>query len=318
MSELMIFRAGKYPQGDWPKERIQKMVDAYDPEKNAEAPVVIGHQRWSDAIEAQYAHGWVKSLRMDGSGKVYAEIPEFSAEVKHAIAEKKLRYMSAEIFEYDKRDAADPPYLRAVALLGRDTPAIPSARIPSMFSAHGEMVSTVDEKELIAAFTRKVSADEIKSLTFEQAASTQEVDMDELEKLKAEFSAQQQQLSALKSENSALRNAEQKKESEAFFSKLRNEGKLTPAVFERAAALDAKLSDNDRQELRAMFSELETKVDLSGEHCASKGKAPSAGSTTLSARIRAFQKEKGIATFEKAASALHATSPELFNEGGAA
>jgi hypothetical protein len=44
MPELMIFKAGKYPQGDWPKERVQKLVDAYDPDRNIEAPVVIGHR----------------------------------------------------------------------------------------------------------------------------------------------------------------------------------------------------------------------------------------------------------------------------------
>jgi hypothetical protein len=37
MPELMIFKAGKYPQGDWPKERVQKMADAYGPEKNTGA-----------------------------------------------------------------------------------------------------------------------------------------------------------------------------------------------------------------------------------------------------------------------------------------
>jgi hypothetical protein len=33
MPEIMIFRAGKYPQWDWPKERVKKLVEAYDPEK---------------------------------------------------------------------------------------------------------------------------------------------------------------------------------------------------------------------------------------------------------------------------------------------
>jgi hypothetical protein len=121
MPELLIFKAGKYPQGDWSKERVQKMVDAYDPEKWIEAPMVIGHRYYTDTDEGQHSHGWVKGLRMDGAGKVFADIPEFSAEVKKAIAENKLRYRSAEIYEFDKIDPEQPPYLRAVALLGRDT-----------------------------------------------------------------------------------------------------------------------------------------------------------------------------------------------------
>jgi hypothetical protein len=73
MPELMIFRAGNYPQGDWPKERVQKLVDAYDPVKNVEAPVAIGHKFYSQTDADQFAHGWVRSLRMDGAGKVWAE-----------------------------------------------------------------------------------------------------------------------------------------------------------------------------------------------------------------------------------------------------
>lgn len=65
MPEIMVFKAGKYPQGDWGKERVKRMVEAYDPDKNIEAPVVIGH-RWSRTTdEDQYAHGWVKGLHMD-------------------------------------------------------------------------------------------------------------------------------------------------------------------------------------------------------------------------------------------------------------
>jgi hypothetical protein len=33
MPEVMIFKTGKYPQGDFGKEWMQHMVDAYDPEK---------------------------------------------------------------------------------------------------------------------------------------------------------------------------------------------------------------------------------------------------------------------------------------------
>jgi hypothetical protein len=152
MPEIMIFKAGKYPQGDWPKERVQKMVDAYDPVRNIEAPAVIGHRYYANTDESQFAHGWVKSLRMDGSGKVFADIPDFSAESKRAMAENKLRYVSAEIYEFDKVDETQPPYLRAVALLGRDSPQIPTTRLPSLFGLMTSgTVITINEEEHIAA-----------------------------------------------------------------------------------------------------------------------------------------------------------------------
>ena len=160
MPELMIFKAGNYPQGDWPKERVRKMADARGPEKNREAPAVTGHKWYSRTDADQYARGWVKSLRMDGAGKVFAAVEDFSADVKKAVAEKKLRYISAEFWEYDKRgEGNEPPYLKAIALLGRDTPAVPGAKLPTVFDRAGGVMSVLYEKEFIAAFTRKVDAE---------------------------------------------------------------------------------------------------------------------------------------------------------------
>jgi hypothetical protein len=323
MAELMIFKAGKYPQGEWPKERVQKMVDSYDPEKSYEAPVVIGHRGYGVDNDYQDAHGWVKSLRMDGTGKVYAEVPEFSADVKKKIAEKKLRYMSVEIYEWDKADEKEPPYLRAIALLGRDTPAVAGTKLTLFSLKQGGVVNTVNEEEHIAAFTHKVSADEMKTFAGSPAGDipTQEVNMDELEKLKAEFAAEKEKLAALQKENAALRNAEKKSEAEAFFAKLRDEGKLAPAVFDKAVALDAKLGEDERKNFRAMFGELGTQVDLSGKHTVTKKDAPepAAMSAGVTAKISAFQKEHKLASFADAAEALYAAKPELFaDEGGAA
>jgi hypothetical protein len=319
----MVFRAGKYPQGDWPKERVQKMVDAYDPEKNFEAPVVIGHKWYSQTDADQYAHGWVRSLRMDGAGKVFAVIEDFSADVKKAVAEKKLRYLSVEIREYDKSDAEQPPYLKAVALLGRDTPAVQGAKLPAFFSQ--EVMSVPDEKEHISAFTRKMDAEDRAALAPGASAGTggaekhdhEEVKhMDELEKLKAELSAANEKLAAFRKENESLREAEHKSGAEAFYSKLRDEGKLPPALFEKAAALDAKLGGGERGELRALFGAMEAAVDLSGTHAAPKGRAPKGGEGGVTAKIRAFQKEKGFAGFAEAAEAFYAANPAAFDEGG--
>jgi hypothetical protein len=320
MPEIMIFKAGKYAQGDWCKERIQRMVDAYDPDKNIEAPVVIGHRSWSDNEKSELAHGWVKSLRMDGAGKVYADIPGFSPEARHAIADKQLRYVSAEIYEFDKRDAAEAPYLRAAALLGRSTPAVQGTRIPAMFEelVKGGTVTSLqnEDEELIAVFTRKVTAEDFRSVEEPKKNKKEEPSMDE-EKLKAALAAKEAEAAMFKKELDELKTAGRKREAEGCFGKLRDEGKLTPALFERAVALDIRLDDGARKDLRSLFSELETKVDLSGAHVADKQKAAPAGDT-VTAKVRAFQKEKGIATFAEAAEALYAAQPGLFEEGGSA
>jgi hypothetical protein len=313
----MIFKAGKYAQGDWSKERVQKMVDAYDPEKNIEAPVVIGHRWYSETDEHEYAHGWVKSLRMDGAGKVYADVPEFSSKLKQALAEKNLRYVSAEIYEFDKRDANEPPYLRAVSLLGRNPPAVQGTRLPALYELFtGGAVTTLDEKEMVAAFTRRVTAEDCKRIKDEPVtAFSKEGSMGEEEKLKAELTAKSAEAAAFKKELDDLRNAGKKQEAEGYYGKLRDAGRLPPALFEKAVSLDTRLGEEERKELRGLVGEFEKTVDLSGKHAADKNSVSTPAGDGLTAKIRAFQKEKGITSFAAAAEALYAAHPALFEEG---
>ncbi|MDR2807763.1 MAG: hypothetical protein LBB43_02015 [Spirochaetaceae bacterium] len=312
----MVFKAGKYPQGEWSKERTQKLVDTYNPEKDIEAPVVIGHHNWSDTNEMQYAHGWVKGLRMDGSGKVYADIPEFSADAKKAIAENKLRYVSAEIIERDRINPDDPPYLRAIALLGRDSPAIKGTKLPTLFSMMTGGNLQVDETEGVATFTRKAGVEEF-AVFGKQTKGEEEGNMGRIEELEAEVKKKDAQLAVFQKEQEELKSKGKKQEAEGYFGKLRDEGKLPPALFERAVALDIRLGEEERKELRTLVGEFETKVDLSGAHIADKKKkGVFPGSDTLTAKIKVYQKEKGFTSFEDAANALYTVQPSLFEEGG--
>jgi hypothetical protein len=318
----MIFKAGKYPQGDWPEERVKLLVESYDPENKIEAPAVIGHRVFAMRDSDQYAHGWVESLRMDKDGKVYANIPDFSLEARHAIAEKKLRYISVEIFEFDKVNKEEPPYLRAVALLGRDSPAVTGTKIPALFSLFsGGVVNTVDEESHISTFTRKVNAEDIQALAHQGETKTQEDnDMGKAEELQAELEQAKAEIASFRKENDDLKTAGKKQEAEAFFSKLRDEGKLSPALFEKAAALDIRLAEAERKDFRALFGELEARVDLSGTHAASKDRAPAQGvsDADVAAKVRSYQAEHKLATYAEAAQALYAEKPELFEEGGEA
>jgi hypothetical protein len=315
MPEIMIFKAGKYAQGEWPKERVQKMVDAYDPEKNIEAPVVIGHRWYGESDEHEFAHGWVKGLRMDGAGKVYADIEFTTAKVLHALAEKQLKYVSAEIYELDRRDEKEAPYLRAVALLGRNPPAVQGTKLPALFEMFKGGGLTADEKTGIAEFTRKMDAEECRVIKGEHTLKKEEPRMDE-EQLKAELAAKEAEATAFKKELEELKSAGKKQDAEAYFGKLRDEGRLPPALFEKAVSLDIRLDAEGRKELRALVSEFEKTVDLSGAHVADKKTAAPAGEGIV-AKVKAYQKEKGFMSFEDAANALFATRPDLF-EGGEA
>jgi hypothetical protein len=195
----------------------------------------------------------------------------------------------------------------------------------SLFSC--VVANTVDEENHVSTFTRKVNAEDIQALSAKGQGNTEEeTDMKTAEELQAELEKSNArvaelekgagELAAFRKENEELKNAGRKQDAEAFYAKLRDEGKLPPAQFEKAVALDARLSGDDRKDMRAMFAAMETRVDLSGKHHADKknAQAPAASGPDLSAKIRAFQKEHRLASFDEAAIALHAERPELFEE----
>jgi hypothetical protein len=325
MPELFVFKAGEYPQGDWNAERVKKFVNAYDPANNIEAPVIIGHRSLAMNDSAQFAHGWVKSLRMDKDGKVFATVDGFSKDAEQAIKENKLRYISAEIYEFDKLDKKEPPYLKAIALLGRDTPAVMGTKIPAVFQMFKNLLTggeslEADEESHVSTFSRRLKPEDIESLSVNGGQSIQREDFAmgrTAEELEKELEKSNAQAAAFQKELSDLKNAGRKTDAESFFGKLRDEGKLPPAMFDKAVALDVLSTSDVRAEFRAFCSAMEKQVDLSGKHAADKSKAPApaAGKAGLSAQVRAFQAERQIASFEEAAIALHAQKPEIFEEG---
>lgn len=134
------------------------------------------------------------------------------------------------------------------------------------------------------------------------------------ETLKAELAAWEAEVSAYKKELDRLKGEERRRDAQSYYGKLRDEGKLTPALFETAVALDTRLEEAERISLRDLVGAFETKVDLSGVHKADKKSATPAGAD-ITEKIKAFQKEKGIASFADAAEALYAAHPALFEEG---
>jgi hypothetical protein len=207
--------------------------------------------------------------------------------------------------------------------LGRDTPAVAGTKITLFTLMAGGGLAVVNEGEHISAFTRKTSSQEYHSLTAEPVITDknkEEPNMDE-NKLKAELAAKDAQVNAFKQELEELKADGKKQDAVAYFGKLWDEGKLSPALFEKVVALDIGLTDDQRKGFRPLFDELKPLIDLSGKHFASKSKVDlaDAGNKTLAAKIRAFQKEHHIASFAEAAEAMHAEHPALFDgEGGTA
>jgi hypothetical protein len=173
---LLIFKAGEYPQGSWPLERTKKLVASYDPVNNIEACGVVGHMDNGlvERQENELAHAWVKSLSMTEAGEVYAEIPneEISPQLRGWLADHNLRYISAELGEYDKLPAPNTsaPYLLRIAFLGRSIPQIPTTKIPALFkkmlsaAGFGKSETETDSGVHVARFCRKIDASALTEL----------------------------------------------------------------------------------------------------------------------------------------------------------
>lgn len=153
---IVIFRPGTWNGTRYTKEFCRAMAEAYDPTGGVEAPLVVGHRAWSEAPrdEDELAHGWAQRLEVDGSGKVFAVVPNPSPEMVGWIQTNRLRYLSVEM-SYDLNARGEPanPQLIRMCALGRSIPAVPTTRIRAEFDRAGDVltIDTTDDGTFVLA-----------------------------------------------------------------------------------------------------------------------------------------------------------------------
>jgi hypothetical protein len=112
--EFEIFRAGKYPQGDFTEADLDQIVQAYDP-KIHEAPITLDHGKTGPA------YGWVAGLKRVGKTLV-ASFRDVAEELKGLVEAGRYKKRSAEI--YTNFAGTGKKYLKAVAFLGAAVPEV--------------------------------------------------------------------------------------------------------------------------------------------------------------------------------------------------
>lgn len=95
---------------------------------------------------------------------------------------------------------------------------------------------------------------------------------------------------------------EKNEESRAYFSKLLEKAKITPAVFDKVVEFDMKLPSELKSQFREIFEKLKPVVVLEKHTLDSKQEQPRKFSYQ---EIVKFQKQNNIATFEEAAKLLY-------------
>lgn len=313
---IVIFRPGTWNGTRYTKEFCRAMAEAYDPTGGIEAPLVVGHRSWSEAPrdEDELAHGWAQRLEVDGSGKVFAVVPNPSPEMVGWIQTNRLRYLSVEM-SYDLNERGEPtnPQLIRMCALGRSIPAVPTTRIRAEFDRTGDVLTihTTDDGTFVLA-RLSASFDAAEHTNTPQEEDGMDTDTGTGAPTAALDEHARAQLEQLRRRNEELERRERERESAAFVATVGGTG-LAPAVRELAAALDAKLGEADRAQYRELLGKLAPPVTLGRETTIKQAQGPEG---SLASQVRAYQRTHKIETFEAALDGLRAESPELF--GGAA
>lgn len=304
MQEFLIFKTGSYPQGNYTRDGIEAFVNAFNASKD-QIPIVIGHRPWGQTDADEIAHGWINTLRIDGAGEVFAVDYELDDDVKMLIATKKLKKCSIEI--YGNGGDQDPYKIIALALLGRTAPQIAQTFLPQIFGLKGRDGAVYMPAEDLDP--------ECFSATAPAVATKPEEDMPMTDEEKQEFNALKGSVTKIGETVSQLSESvktfaaqgaptDAKKNAEAFFGTLRDQGKITPAQFDAAVSIDVGLDEQKRVQYRALFGSVTPIVPVDGSHQAQKNEAPDdspVDEAQTVAAIKVFQAANNIKTFSDAA-----------------
>ncbi|HPO48700.1 MAG TPA: hypothetical protein PLO89_00090 [Spirochaetota bacterium] len=256
--EFLIFKSGTYPQGEYDKERLSKYIESFNSSKD-EIPLFIGHKWFSSTDEDELSHGWIKQLRIDGQGKIFATDYEMDDYLKEKIAKKNLKKVSIEIFGNGSEEK--PFQILGVAVLGRTPPAVNQTFLPNIFQKIFGKEENKEEKTNFFSF----DIDEDLKKSFSQQPSDEgnltkgEEPMTEDEK-KA-FADMQNSITQLSNENKQLKedfaklaSAKQEDNSKAFFEKKVEEGVILPANLPNVLkTFNSLQTDEQKENFKAMF-----------------------------------------------------------------
>ncbi|OHD13231.1 MAG: hypothetical protein A2Y41_07830 [Spirochaetes bacterium GWB1_36_13] len=254
--EFLIFKSGKYPQGEYDKEKLSKYIESFNSSKD-EIPLFIGHKWFTSSDEDELSHGWIRQLRIDGQGKVFATEYEMDDYLKERIAKKNLKKVSIEIAGNGSDE--NPYQILGVALLGRTPPAVSQTFLPNIFQKFFGKEGEADKEGKTNFFSLDIEEDFKKSFSNKENIIKGDEPMTEEEK-KA-FGEMQNAIGQLTNENKALKeefsklsSAKQEIDSKAFFEDKVKEGVILPANLPNVLKTFNSLQTSEQKEnFKAMF-----------------------------------------------------------------
>ncbi|CDC19710.1 similar to unknown protein [Clostridium sp. CAG:306] len=231
MKFFEVFKAGKYPQGNFTKKEIAQIATNYDP-KFCEAPITIDHQ------QSGPAYGWVDVVKADND-KLKVSFKDVPEEFEKEVNSGKYKKVSVEIYRNLEGKGA---YLKAVSFLGAATPQVKGLEPIKFMESEADIFEFENEETI-----ENVSQDEINDLKKQvidlenQVASYKESNkkLETIKSLKEKISALNDEVATFKEkakdkeeiekELNDIKLSLKKKEFEEFIDKQIEKGTLVPA-----------------------------------------------------------------------------------------
>jgi hypothetical protein len=233
INDVEIFESGKWNGDSYSDQDLDDIVAAFNEIGGKLKPYIkLGHDKGQALLQKDGypSAGWITGLRRI-SGKLVADLKEVPEKIYKLIQSKAYGRISSEIYWNFKEDGKTyRRVLKAIALLGGDTPAVTS--LDDFINLY-----TDNEYEKLILCTQKedimendVKTYEIKINDLETKLKTYETEIGEKEKALA---AADEKIKAFEAERVAVFS----REVESFLDGAIKDGKMTPAQKEHMAKL---------------------------------------------------------------------------------
>jgi hypothetical protein len=264
VADVEIFAAGKWNGDSYTEKDLDEMVRAFNETKDKVKPYLkIGHSESQSLLRSDElpAAGWIANLRRVGR-KLVADFSRVPKKIHDLIKTAAYRRVSSEIYWNFTLDGKKyPRMLKAVALLGGETPAVHDLDdIMSLYTLGGDvpMYTTNDEPKKYEVSESDLRHEEdtmaktVEELTAslsaaEKALADSKAENDGLKKeyarVEGELKKEQDAKAELEKKHSELTKEKKHAEISTKIDKLINEKKIVPAQKEALFTLMSNLPE---------------------------------------------------------------------------
>jgi len=251
---VAIFRAGKYPQGEYTQQDLDEMITNYDPVHAHEAPISTDHEQEGPA------QGWVSQLKREGT-LLYAKFKQVSDEFRSQIREGRFKKPSAEI--HPNYEGSGKKYLYAVTFLGARVPQIKG--LPAAAFSDGNAVKETitipfqEEDQMAKELAEQLAEKDAELAKFREEQKKKDETLQAKETELAQFREKQKKdgeaLQAKDAELARVKKHTEMKEVSSFFEARIKEGKALPAWVDAGIVEFSMSLDTGANQELAKFAE---------------------------------------------------------------